>query len=538
MQTDNTLPDPDSDPLQPEDDKRKDPLKSETIADEDFRKLIEKRARTLLGLANYLSQCPSSSHILIRPLLGELHSQSAQIEELLDAYNARNNCTWCPFRSVTAAIKLFSDVSYELLHTWHVLPAYRLLSIESDFVEATKQTLTFTGDTLISAAKQLLARAKELKLAVPAESAREESYVEELPPGRLPYRCRARKIETVAETVTSMATAFLNLAAESRDVRAAGKAKPDRYDDFLASAIREENLRSLQLRFHNLQSLYDTYLSGTETEERDDDLVVLRGHISVVFHLLTIATLFAHYYERHMDTQPCESPTRQNPLVKQQELLAVLMNYCVKYISLYIAGAENLCRQKLKQYAEIIQVQVSVPRYRGFHVRPSTLIAKLILHYGSSVQMQLEGQTYDAAIPLVLFRANEQINAQKRRWLAAEIERLKLNRQDCRDNDITAVVRGIVLTLAEQGKVILYEQPLQISDQIIADGSSLFETVCDEVATLLALGKIDINTDLTATFIGDKRVLTDIQLLANSGYGEDNFGNNIPLPDKLRYLRL
>lgn len=214
------------------------------------------------------------------------------------------------------------------------------------------------------------------------------------------------------------------------------------------------------------------------------------------------------------------------------------MNYCVKYISLYIAGAEDLCRQKLKQYAEITQLQVSIPRYRGFHVRPSTLIAKLILHYGSSVQMRLEGQTYDASVPLVLFRANEQINAQKRRWLAAEIERLKLNRQDCRDKDITAVVRGIVLTLAEQGKVILYEQPLQILDQVIADGSSLFETVCDEVATLLALGKIDINTDLTATFIGDKRVLADIQLLANSGYGEDNFGNNIPLPDKLGYLRL
>jgi hypothetical protein len=513
-------------------------MKSKTIADKDFRKLIEKRARTLLGLANYISQCRSSDQILIRPLLGELLSQSAQIEELLDAYNARNNCFWCPFRSITAAIKLFSDVSYELLHIRHVLPAYRLLPIESDFVEATKQTLTFTGETLIDATKQMLARAEELKLAVPSETSREESYIEELPPGRLPYRCKARKVETVAETVTSMATAFLNLAAESKDVRAAGKAKPHQYDDFLASAIREENLRSLQLRFHNLQSLYDTYLSGTEAEGRDDDLVVLRGHISVVFHLLTVATLFAHYYERHMDTQPCESPTRHDQLVKHQQLLAVLMNYCVKYISLYIAGAEDLCRQKLKQYAEITQLEVSIPRYRGFHVRPSTLISKLVIHYGSAVQMQLEGQTYDASIPLVLFRANEQINAQKRRWLAGVIERLKLNRNNCQDKNVTTSVREIIMSLAQQGKVILYEQPLQISEQNITDGSTFFETVCGEVATLLALGKIDINTDLTATFVGDKRVLEDIELLADSGYGEDNFGNNIPLPDKLRYLRL
>jgi len=32
-------------------------------------------------------------------------------------------------------------------------------------------------------------------------------------------------------------------------------------------------------------------------------------------------------------------------------------------------------------------------------------------------------------------------------------------------------------------------------------------------------------------------VLADIKLLAESGYGEDKLGNNIPLPEKLAYLR-
>ena len=43
--------------------------------------------------------------------------------------------------------------------------------------------------------------------------------------------------------------------------------------------------------------------------------------------------------------------------------------------------------------------------------------------------------------------------------------------------------------------------------------------------------------DYDVTFIGDKRVLNDLQLLAEHGYGEDNFGNNIPLPKELSYLR-
>ncbi|WP_169247844.1 hypothetical protein [Candidatus Competibacter phosphatis] len=54
---------------------------------------------------------------------------------------------------------------------------------------------------------------------------------------------------------------------------------------------------------------------------------------------------------------------------------------------------------------------------------------------------------------------------------------------------------------------------------------------------MLATGQIDIKTDLTIAFTGDKRVLSDLLLLAQSGYGEDCFGNNIALPKELAYLR-
>ena len=58
---------------------------------------------------------------------------------------------------------------------------------------------------------------------------------------------------------------------------------------------------------------------------------------------------------------------------------------------------------------------------------------------------------------------------------------------------------------------------------------TLLEQVTEEVGRLLAIGKIDINVELKLKFIGDKRVLADIKLLAESGYGEDNFGNNISI---------
>ena len=510
---------------------------SATVADKDFQKLIAERARPLLDLATCLSQCQSRKEIMTRSLLGELLSQSTQLEELLDAYDASQNCQWCGFRALTAVMKLFSDVSYELLHIQHGLPGYRLLPIEQDFVKATDDALELTVDVLLRAANQMLVRADELGLPHPSEKLRERFCPEELPAGKLARACQTRRIEAVSETVTLLTTAFLNLAVESKDVRAASRAKPEEYASYVSDSVSEEKLRSLELRFHNLQSLYDTYVSGTEAAQLDTDLPVLRGHISVVFHLLRTATLFAHHYERHVNRKPCDSPFWQEPLVGAEALLDVLMKYSVTHISLYIGCAEHLCHEMLKRYAEVGRIEVAVPPYRGFHVRPSTLISKLARHYGSEVQMELDGEVYDAGSPLELFRANEKINAKKRRWLASDIVHLDLVQEEASQRDLSAVVRDVVLTLAGRSKLILYEQPLQLPEGPARKTGTLLEKITDEMARLLAIGKIDVDANLSAKFIGDKRVLADIKLLAESGYGEDNFGNNVPLPEKLAYLR-
>ncbi len=507
------------------------------LPDNYFQKLIAKRAEKLLGLAKFLTQCKSSKEIMTRPLMGALLSQSTQFEEFLDACGAGSNCRWCALRSLTAAIKLFSDVTYELLHILHSLPAYRLLQIERDFVKATNETLEFTTGVLSEAAKQILLKADQLELNAKSEQFDENSFAEELPSARLPHDCEVRKIETVAKTVTLLTTAFLNLTVESEGVRAASGAKPEEYASYVLDSVSEEKLRSLELRFHNLQSLYDTYVSGTHAEDIDTDLPVLRGHISVVFHLLRTATSFVHHYARHVNRPLCDSDCRQKPLVKGDTLLEVLMLYSVTHINLYIGCAENLCHEMLKRYAEVGEIEVPVPPYRGFHVRPSTLIAKLVLHYGSKVQMNISNEVYDASSPLELFRANEKINAQKRRWLAAEIVRLKLAAEENSHDDIQTFTRSVVLKLAESSKLILYEQPLQLPEDPARKEGLLVEKVIDEMARLLAIGKIDVDVKLKTRFVGDKRVLEDIRLLAESGYGEDNFGNNVPLPDKLSYLR-
>lgn len=512
-------------------------MKPTLISYNDFLRLIGQRTQNLFRAASYLvHQHHNNRHELTRPLLGELLAQSTQIEELLDSYGARNNSMWAGFRSTIAAIKLFSNVGYELIHIQHSIPVWRLLPVEQDFFQGTQNTINFVEEILFRAAETLFGESTRLHLPTPAAPPSMDLYTEKLPTGRLPHDLATRKLETASSTVTMLATAFLNLAAECKQALPKGPIVGHEYLSEITGPISEEKLRSLELRFHNLQSLYDTYVSTTETEVFDKDLTILRGHISVVLHLLRTARDFAHYYERHTGPASLHIPGAKR-LLESEHLLDTLIRYPINFVSEYLTCGEMLCQNMLRRYTETTRTEVRVPPYRGFHVRPSTLISKLVLHYGSDVRMEMEGESYDARSPLELFRANEKINAQKRRSLATEIVRLNLASSHSADGDIKNLIRNVIMTLSEGGKVIIYEQPLKLDELAMISDAPLIEQITDEIAKLLAMGKIDIITEMKVTFMGDRRVLDDIRLLAEAGYGEDICGNNIPLPERLKYLR-
>ena len=510
-----------------------------------FQSLMAVRAGTLLALADQLrrpgvQEKSALRRILTRPFLSLVLGQSAQLAELMDAYGAYNNSTWAVVRCHVAALKVFSGIHYQLLHLYHTSPSYRLLPVEGDFRGDTEAMADVTGGVIRKIACNLLAEAEKRNLPVPATT----HSAEALPPGKLPRDQSSRSVSSAKETVVRLATAFLNLSEDHEKLDAwigRGRVMEGKGP---ANVPAEADVRQLEDRFHTLQALYDTFVSNTDVENLDELLPTLRGHISVIFHLLELTTGLAHYYERHMAWIPVAMPKSPEkdaqepvPTIAADDLLRVVRTYSVHYALLYLKAGRDLCQRMLKQYAEIGEVVVPVPRYRGFHVRPSTLVSKIVLHYGSPVTMRLDGETYDASSPLELFRANEKINARKRRWLAAETSAL-LNQLDSQiEHHVMRVVRRIAMTLAEQSKVIIYEYPLPSSSPLEKEEPPGANFVIDELIRLQSMGKIDIDAQLEVTFRGDKRVLNDLQLLAREGYGEDHFGNNIALPPELSYLR-
>jgi hypothetical protein len=506
------------------------------VSPEAFRNLIARRIRELLELAAYIAGGGPGPRCFTRPLLGDVLAEATELEELLDAYGVLQNRRWYPLRQAAAALKLFSNVSYILQHLLHFLPTYRLLPLEADFAAAAAEALEFTCRILAASARDLLRTARKLELTVPAAAPVPERFADYLPDGRLPPDRDSQKVASPEETVVHLATAFLNLAEEARFLHVVQDGRPEGYADLIPDPISEERLRSLEQKFHNLQSLYDTHISDSNVESLDERLPVLRGHITVTYHLLETATAFAHYCERHiLSFAPGRS---RGQIVDAGRLLEVLMSFSLAFASRYLQVTRSLCHEMLRRYAIQGRISVPVPRYRGFHVRPSTLVARIVNHYGSEVLMELEGESYNAGITLDLFRANERINARKKRRLAEEVHRVLAAAGGGDETpERSAAARSVIQALFAGNRLVLYERDVIAEEVKCRADESLEEYVARALVELFTVGKIDVPAELNASFTGDRRVLEDIRLLAEDGYGEDDFGNNLTLPAKLVYLR-
>jgi hypothetical protein len=509
------------------------------VSPEAFRRLIGRRSRELLELAAFIAESGPGPRCFTRPLLGDVLSETTKLEELLDAYGVRYNRRWHPLRQAVAALKLFSNASYILQHLLHFLPTYRLLPLEADFVGAARRALEFTCRVLGDTARNLLSTARGLRLPAPTEALQPERFADELPDGRLPADRGNHQVASPGQTVVYLATAFLNLAEEARFLHVAQVERSDGYAGLLPDPLSEERLRSLEQKFHNLQSVYDTHISDSKMESLDERLPVLRGHISVTYHLLETATAFAHYCERHLLSLPPEA--RRHEPVEAAPLLEVLVRFSLAFASRYILAARTLGHEMLRRYAVPGRIEVPVPRYRGFHVRPSTLLARIVGHYGSEVVMELEGELYNAGVTLDLFRANEKISAGKKRRLAEEVHRQWAGQTalaaEAGSGPPAAWARGVVQDLFACNRLVLYQRDFALQEEQPRPGELPEEFVTRALQELFLAGKIDVIVELSACFRGDRRVLEDIRLLAENGYGEDDFGNNLALPERLQYLR-
>ncbi|MGL1891023.1 MAG: hypothetical protein OCD02_05315 [Spirochaetaceae bacterium] len=495
-----------------------------------FEELISVHCIRLYKLCLFTSELSNKDVVLNRRFLGQLNLEATWMEETLDASGAMLNDKWFPFREGVSAIKLFSTVTYDVIHVNESYPHYHLIEISEKFKKDITGVLHDLHLSLVKTSKYLVKNAKKCGIhgdyTVSADEYEDFDIALFLKNDNLPRNRKLRHIKNPGTTLIYLSTEFLSLKSSMSVFNKFSNLKKSEYKSCIPDLFSEEKLRLILARFHNLQSLYDTYLSESDIEDADSRLKVLRGHISIIYHMLESATKFTHYYERHI--VPRQSSIFFSALLPLEidRFLEITIDFFMTNFICFFKDAKELCGDVIDSYAEIGEKTVPIPRYRGFHVRPSSLISKIVNYYGGRVKMFIGDAVYDPSTPLELFRVNEEINAMKRVRLFELVNNQNIEKKD---------IRSLLDVLSDSGDVIVYDN--SFPDIETNNEETIVEYHKKAITFLLASGKIDISMDITVKFVGDMRSLIDIELLAENGYGENKYGANISLPKKLCYLK-
>ncbi len=306
----------------------------------------------------------------------------------------------------------------------------------------------------------------------------------------------------------------------------------ENYSTAIPEELSEEKFRFARMRFLNLQSLYDNAFSESDIAQQEPLLFQLQSHVSVIASLLDVGESLTHYYERHI--RYFDEVSEEHPLnIKTFESL---IDYVIKCCSSCISLSEHLTRKISDKYARNTEITVPAPGYRGGHVRPSTLVNKIVLHHGSRIEMQIGNRTYNTDV-FELFRANEKINRDKRQIALPYIINHPILTNRNKDFRAEEVAGDIFRDLEKKGIIVIYKEDAFKDLPLQNENESIEDYMKNTLINLQYTGILDVKSSTKITFKGDERALRDIQILAENGYGEDDLGENIDLPPELDYLK-
>ena len=507
------------------------------VKDDELEKIIQPDLKDFISLMLALPYLPIES--ISRHHISRLLLEATKCEEMLDAYGAKHNRHWLPFRVTVAMAKSFSRVIYNLFHIQLSAPGYKLLKVEGDFIVETEKIRTALIKALSTDSMHFKRIASKLHLCEDLHPYRNYDFSDYTVRGSLKADITKRKLSNSYESAVYVASNLLHLADLGQCLNIEKNTDQNEYAQCIPDRISEEKLRTLADSFHSMQSIYDTNLGGSLLAEKDNNLSIMRGNLTVVFHLLDTAVTLIHFYERHM------AGTWYRHLhkpISTEQILGFIVDYFANYANRFLLAIKGTCREILKTYSIQDRIAVPIPSFRGFHVRPSQLIASIVTHYGSNVSMVYDNVEYDVSNPMNIFMANEALNKNKRKTVMCYITDHRIIKKNAnmvlKEEQMRKLARLVFLALIDQNAIILYQTDFSFSDVEPGPDETFLEYIKRIIILYLSNGKIDIISKEKVVFKGDKRVLEDICILAKNGYGEDKLGKDIALPDELSYLRL
>ena len=322
------------------------------LAEDSFAEALQVQGGELLARAGAIRGEPDGPWP--ERVLYALFRSATDLETFLDDHGARRNATFCRLREAVARVRWTALAASALVHLENRLPSYPPAEpewVSRRLAPAVQETVRRVG--------RLLARTTE-------------SLFQQWD------ACGARV--QVGEALQ-----------EELQGREALQGFMERY-------CTERIARTFEARAHNLQSEFDSTISGGPEIQAHPDLAVLRGAVSQCLHLLEAVTSLTHLYERHFVYER-DPATRKDfeGIVGLDEVLDIIANSCAKmaYESLNRARpvAEGLLRDLLRPTVR----EFTLPQGVQLHARPVSLVVAVVGHHGTPVQMEIGGETANAA---------------------------------------------------------------------------------------------------------------------------------------------
>ncbi len=370
----------------------------EIIQEPEFIPLADKASQALLNFAAYFIEKPSVR--LTKKNLVALVKESIELEDFLDDHGARSNKNWVYYGEIVASLRGFAGTSYMINHILSRLKFYNLDTSRMEaFIRDADKRLEFINASILALCSTLAAEARRIGLTIPAPDLNGEEFADRIVVKVLPGNRDQEEVSDIHEYIFRVSTKLVEALKESQSVLIEHKIpKKKLCSGMIPDRINEEKLRHLEMHVHNAQSMYDTYIQKTPLESETPQLKSLRGYISVSLHLLGIAKELTHFFERHESSIRKESTHKKIALlIKHTDVLETIVNFALYYYTLFIACAEQLARDIQDLFNIAATAAVPVPEGLGFHLRPSTLVAKIANHYGGAITMHVHDKTFDAA---------------------------------------------------------------------------------------------------------------------------------------------
>jgi phosphotransferase system HPr-like phosphotransfer protein len=384
------------------------------VCDISFAEKVRVFSHDYLKCCKYIARFDSPKYLFTKKLFSTLIGSSQVLEDFLDFHGAKNSSDWYFYRELAAAVRHLSLGGYCQTHISNRLIFYDLKDGETFEAQGTK-TLHFLRSALIHLAPAILAEARRLEIPLPEDEYSMADFPGVTTSEQLAYDIYDTNKDLQKKNIIKIASELIQIAGQFDSLGLFEPVDIEEIRRMVPDKVNEVEIRRFEMLVHNLQSSFDTYVIHGGYRYGDRKLKALRGHFSVVFHLLQMIGRLLHFYERHLHEAGYKSIYKQvqdrlAALVDPAQLLDRTINYGLYWVCVYLNNGKRLAREIMNENIERGRIEVGIPQKLGFHSRPSLLVAKVVQHYGGQVELVVGEDRFDAGSVLDLQWAGGKIN--------------------------------------------------------------------------------------------------------------------------------